>query len=135
MLGKGNLFNFCGVFNEVIDSDMQCEEYDDQMFQRTADSLGQADQGKAWEVLEDPLDEAIAGHINDIIVRDDNEFYLFIDFFNCSSVNKNRGKALEDIIDEVLGEVQITVVKSLGVEIANTLKKPADSDEEDSTAL
>ena len=47
MLGKGNLFNFCGVFNEVIDSDMQCEECDDQMFQRTADSLGQADQGKA----------------------------------------------------------------------------------------
>ena len=100
MLGKGNLFNFCGVFNEVIDSDMQCEECDDQMFQRTADSLGQADQGKAWEVLEDPLDEAIAGHINDIIVRDDNDFYLFIDFFNCSSVNKNRGKALEDIIDD-----------------------------------
>ena len=85
-------------------------------------------------MLEDPLDEAIAGHINDIIVRDDNDFYLFIDFFNCSSVNKNRGKALEDIIDEV-GIVQITVVKSPGVEIANTLKKPADSDEEDSTAL
>lgn len=76
MLGKGNLFNFCGVFNEVMDSDMQCEECDDQMFQRTADSPGQADQGKAWEVLEDPLDEAIAGHINDIVVRDDNDFYL-----------------------------------------------------------
>ena len=30
-----------------------------------------------------------------------NDFYLFIDFFNCSSVNKNRGKDLEDIIDEV----------------------------------
>ena len=71
-------------------------------------------------MLEDPSNETIAGHINDIVVIDDNDFYLFIDFFNyCSSVNKSRGKDLEDIIDEV-GIVQITVVKSPGVEIANT---------------
>ena len=39
-------------------------------------------------------------------------------------VNKDRGKVLEEFIDEEL-EVQITVVKSLGVDEANTLKKPA----------
>ena len=111
---------------------MTNEEF--QYFRELQTLLDQEDQGKAWEVLEDPSNETIAGHINDIIVVDDNDFYLFIDFFNCSSVNKSRGKDLEDIIDEV-GIVQITVVKSPGVEIANTLKKPADSDEEDSTAL
>ena len=114
---------------------MTNEEF--QYFRELQTLLDQEDQGKAWEVLEDPSNETIAGHINDIVVIDDNDFYLFIDFFNyyyCSSVNKSRGKDLEDIIDEV-GIVQITVVKSPGVEIANTLKKPADSDEEDSTAL
>ena len=50
-------------------------------------------------------------------------------------VNKNRRKVLEEIIDDEVGRVQITVVKSPWVEIANTLKKSADSDEEDSTAL
>ena len=48
---------------------------------------------------------------------------------------KIRRKVLEEVIDDDVGRVQITVVKSPRVEKANTLKKSADSDEEDSTAL
>ena len=53
-------------------SENLCEECDDHLkilliFQRTADSLGQADQDEAWEVLEDPIEEIIAGYITDIV--------------------------------------------------------------------
>ena len=53
-------------------SENQCEECDDHLkilliFQSTADSLGQADQDEAWEVLEDPIEEIIAGYITDIV--------------------------------------------------------------------
>lgn len=122
-------------------SENQCEECDDHlkillMFQRTADSLGQADQDEAWEVLENPIEEIIAGYITDVVKEYFNVFICIIDFFNLlHGVNKNRRKLFEEIIDDEVGRVQITVVKSPWVEIANTLKKSADSDEEDSTAL
>ena len=91
------------------------------MFQSSAGSPEPSNQDEACEGLVDPTEEIIAGHINEIVVKNDNDFILCIDFFNYSTdrVNKNRRKVLEDVIDEV-GEVQITVVKSLGVDEANT---------------
>ena len=99
-------------------SENQCEECDDHlkillMFQRTADSLGQADQDKAWEVLENPIEEIIAGYITDVVKEYFNVFICIIDFFNLlHGVNKNRRKLFEEIIDDEVGRVQITVVKS-----------------------
>ena len=61
-------------------SENQCEECDDQlkilMFQRTADSLGQADQGEAWEVLENPIEEIIAGYIIDVVKEYNNVLFV-----------------------------------------------------------
>ena len=53
-------------------SENLCEECDDHLknlliFQSTADSLGQADQDEAWEVLENPIEEIIAGYITDVV--------------------------------------------------------------------
>ena len=99
-------------------SENQCEECDDHlkillMFQRTADSLGQADQDEAWEVLENPIEEIIAGYITDVVKEYFNVFICIIDFFNLlHGVNKNRRKLFEEIIDDEVGRVQITVVKS-----------------------
>ena len=99
-------------------SENQCEECDDHlkillMFQRTADSLGQADQDEAWEVLENPTEEIIAGYITDVVKEYFNVFICIIDFFNLlHGVNKNRRKLFEEIIDDEVGRVQITVVKS-----------------------
>ena len=71
------------------------------MFQRTADSLGQADQDKAWEVLENPIEEIIAGYIIDVVEDYNNVFIYIIDFFNLlHGVNKNRRKVLEEVIDD-----------------------------------
>ena len=87
-------------------------------------------------MLENPIEEIIAGYITDVVKEYFNVFICIIDFFNLlHGVNKIRRKVLEEIIDDEVGRVQITVVKSPWVEIANTLKKSADSDEEDSTAL
>ena len=109
-------------------SENQCEECDDHlkilMFQRTADSLGQAEQDEAWEVLEDPTEEIIAGYIIDVVKDYNDVFICIIDFFNLlHGVNKNRRKVLEEVIE--VGRVQITVAKSPLGQIANTLKKPA----------
>ena len=61
-------------------SENQCEECDDQlkilMFQRTADSLGQADQDEAWEVLENPIEEIIAGYIIDVVKEYNNVLFV-----------------------------------------------------------
>ena len=108
----------------------QCEECDDHlkilMFQRTADSLGQAEQDEACEVLEDPTEEIIAGYIIDVEKEYNNVLFCIIDFFNLlHGVNKNRRKVLEEFFDDEVGRVQTTVVKSPLGQIANTLKKPA----------
>ena len=94
------------------------------MFQRTADSLGQAEQDEACEVLEDPTEEIIAGYIIDVVKDYNDVFICIIDFFNLlHGVNKNRRKVLEEVIE--VGRVQITVAKSPLGQIANTLKKSA----------
>ena len=98
---RAKSFNFCGVFNEVIDSDMArnvMTNEDFQCFRELQTLLDQEDQVEACEVLEDPLDEAIAGHIDDVVFKNDNDFYLFIDFFNCSSVNKIEEKILRTLL-------------------------------------
>ena len=47
---------------------------DFQCFRELQTLLDQEDQVEACEVLEDPIDEAIAGHINDVVLKDDNDF-------------------------------------------------------------
>ena len=92
---------------------------------RALQALLASNQDEAWEVLEDPTEEIIAGHINEVVENDTDFVCLQISLTNSTDrVNKDRGKVLEEFIDEEL-EVQITVVKSLGVDEANTLKKPA----------
>ena len=76
--------------------------------------------------MENPIEEIIAGYIIDVVEDYNNVFICNLDFFNLlHGVNKNRRKVLEEVIDDDVGRVQITVVKSPRVEIANTLKKPA----------
>ena len=72
-------------------------------------------------MLENPIEEIIAGYITDVVKEYFNVFICIIDFFNLlHGVNKNRRKLFEEIIDDEVGRVQITVVKSPWVEIANT---------------
>ena len=47
---------------------------DFQYFRELQTLLDQEDQVEACEVLEDPIDEAIAGHIDDGVFKNDNDF-------------------------------------------------------------
>ena len=71
---------------------------DFQSFRELQTLLDQEDQVEACEVLEDPVDEAIAGHINDIVIRNDNDFICLLISLTAPVLIKIEEKILRTLL-------------------------------------